>query len=299
MSKTKNSEAKITSRSQGEFSPKQDIAWYLYWSFSLALPVSEHHPPSHCSYLFILFPSHFNDSCGNMRRPDTRPSALKSHKYRTPLVQHLITCYFTVSRPGATDPPVPSNRPSLLPCQFHCPLSRLSWQSGWLSMLPQGPVDKNDVKLNHVKPENLQCIWDNMRPLPFPHNEYEYQQTAEATIKGKYSEEVIDTLLSNLYSLITSAAFKVAETSPRTHFHLASIHVLPWGDPQAQHLNTCPTPLTSDKSRTPLVHHFIPCFSTVQKPGGLFYCGSPPVVKNCAKSIKQLYFLDALSVLIE
>ena len=33
-----------------------------------------------------------------------RPGCRKSHKYRTPLVHHLIPFYFTVSRPGATDP---------------------------------------------------------------------------------------------------------------------------------------------------------------------------------------------------
>ena len=53
---------------------------------------------------FILFPSHFNDSFGKMHRPDTCPTALKSHKSRTPLVHHLVPFYFTVSRPGATDP---------------------------------------------------------------------------------------------------------------------------------------------------------------------------------------------------
>ena len=98
----KNVEAKITSRSQGEFSAKQFT--YLYGSFSLALPVSEHPPPSHFSYLFILFPFHFNDFFGKMHRPGTCPTALKSHKSRTPLVHHLIPFYFTVARPGATDP---------------------------------------------------------------------------------------------------------------------------------------------------------------------------------------------------
>ena len=100
----KNVEAKIMSRSQGEFSPKQYTCIILYWSSSLALPVSEHPPPSHFSYLFILFPSHFNNPFGQMRRPDTCPTALKSHKSGTPLVHHFIPFYFTVSRPGATDP---------------------------------------------------------------------------------------------------------------------------------------------------------------------------------------------------
>ena len=66
--------------------------------------MSEHHPPSHFSHLFILSPSYFNDSLGKMHRPDTCPTALKSHKSRTPLVHHLVPFYFTVSRPGATDP---------------------------------------------------------------------------------------------------------------------------------------------------------------------------------------------------
>ena len=73
--------------------------------FSLALQVSEHPPPSHFSYLLTLLPSHFNDSFGQMRRPDTCPTALKSHKSRTPPLHHyLIPFYVTVSRPGATDP---------------------------------------------------------------------------------------------------------------------------------------------------------------------------------------------------
>ena len=53
---------------------------------------------------FILFPSHFNDSFGKMHRPGTRPTALESHKSGTLLVHHFIPFYFTVSRPGATDP---------------------------------------------------------------------------------------------------------------------------------------------------------------------------------------------------
>ena len=59
--------------------------------------------PSHVP-LFVLFPSYFNDSFGNMHRPDTCPTVLKSHKSGTLLVHHLIPFYFTVSRPGATDP---------------------------------------------------------------------------------------------------------------------------------------------------------------------------------------------------
>ena len=42
----------MTSQSQGEFQPKQDIAWYLYWHFSLVVQVSEHPPASHFSSCF-------------------------------------------------------------------------------------------------------------------------------------------------------------------------------------------------------------------------------------------------------
>ena len=72
----------------------------MYWIFSLFASVRTPSPVP----LFILFPSHFNDSFEKMQRPDTCPTALKSHKSRTPLVHPLVPFYFTVSRPGATDP---------------------------------------------------------------------------------------------------------------------------------------------------------------------------------------------------
>ena len=58
----------------------------------------------------------------------------------------------------------------------------------------------------------------------------------------------------------------------RLHFHLASIpcsHVKDsWKDPLAKHPNTSPrTPLKSHKSRRPLVHHLIPLYYTLPKPG--------------------------------
>ena len=105
--------------------------------------------------LFIVFPSHFNDSFGNMHRPDTCPTALKSHKSRTPLVHHFIPFYSTISGLEPQNP-VPSTRPLLLHCQCYWFPSWGSSPSCWLSMLRQGPAAKKDVKLNHVKSENLQ-----------------------------------------------------------------------------------------------------------------------------------------------
>ena len=98
-----NIEAKITSRSQGEFWPKQDVAWYLYCIFSLALQVSEHPPPSHFHLVSIPFQRLFWKD-GQARHLNARPTALKSHKSGTLLVHHFIPFYFTISRPGATDP---------------------------------------------------------------------------------------------------------------------------------------------------------------------------------------------------
>ena len=157
MSKPKNSEAKITSRSQGDFSPKQDVAWYLYWSFSLALPLSEQPPPSHFSYLFILFPSHFNDSFGNMQRPHTCPTALKSHKSRTPLVHHFIPFYFTVSRPGATDPrakhqALAPSLPILLTDKSMFSIVLLTFNASARACGQK----RCQTKLNRVKSDNLQ-----------------------------------------------------------------------------------------------------------------------------------------------
>ena len=69
---------------------------------TVALQMSEHPPPSH--FHLVSIPFQWHDSFGNMHRPDTCPTALKSHKSRTPLVHHFIPFYFIVSRPGATDP---------------------------------------------------------------------------------------------------------------------------------------------------------------------------------------------------
>ena len=173
-------------------------------------------------------------------------------------------------------------------------------------MLRQGPLDKNDVKLNHLKPYNLQChlrqhAATSISTQWISTNSWSnYQREVFRGSQGEFHLNKNVTYTRYLHTCTcTSAAFNVAETFPMPHFHLASIPVLFWGDPQAQHLNTCPTALKSHKSRTPLVHHVIPCFSTIQKPFLLWIF--PPVVNNCAKSspTKQLYFLDVLSLLIE
>ena len=104
MSTTKNLKNKITSRSQGEFPPKQDIAWYLYWKFSL-YSLTNVRTPSPVQ-LFILFPFHFNDSfwkdpLARHLSNSTKVSQV-SNTTGTPLVQRLIPFYSTVSRPPQT-----------------------------------------------------------------------------------------------------------------------------------------------------------------------------------------------------
>ena len=73
----------------------------------------------------------------------------------------------------------------------------------------------------------------------------------------------------HLLGRIFSLALPVSELSPRpTYIFLPSHFRDSWKDSVAQHLNTSPpTALMSQKSRTPLVHHFIPYFSTIPKPG--------------------------------
>ena len=86
-------EAKITSQSQSDFPPKQEIACCLSWNFFSSFTSVRIHSPVP---LFILFPSHFND-CFLWKIHWPCPTALKSHKSRTPLEHHFF--------PWSTDPP--------------------------------------------------------------------------------------------------------------------------------------------------------------------------------------------------
>ena len=155
MSTHKKFEAKITSRSQGEFQPKQDIAWYLYileFSSSFTSVRTTYPVP-----LFILFPSQFNYSSGEMGRPDTCPTALKSHKSPTPLVHHLIHLilfYFNVSRPGATDPLCQA--PGLCSFLANFIATQIDVRNRLVDFQCFGKGLWTRTMANHVKPENLQ-----------------------------------------------------------------------------------------------------------------------------------------------
>ena len=80
------------------------VCIYLVGFFPVALPVSE--LSRRPTYIFL--PSHFRDSWKDsvaQHLNTSPPTALKSHKSRTPLVHHLIPFFSTISKPGATDPP--------------------------------------------------------------------------------------------------------------------------------------------------------------------------------------------------
>ena len=95
---------KITSGCQGEFPPKQDIVWYLYWNFSTTLQVSENLPPFHFSWLFWK---------------DAQARHLSNSTWYTTWFH--VTSLFRGLEPQT---PVPNIRPLLLPCQCHCLPSR-------------------------------------------------------------------------------------------------------------------------------------------------------------------------------
>ena len=175
--------------------------------------------------------------------------------------------FSTIPRPGATDPPSQTPRlGSFLANEifenFHCAASRFSSLCCWLSVLRQGPVDKNDGE----PCENLRTykgICDtNIKPCPPPKIWSQHHELKPRWISAK-----------TRYCLWLCVGFclwlyKSQNTLPcPTFIWLPSMSESLGKIPVAQHLSTCPKPRLSHKSRTPLVHHFIPYFSTIPKPG--------------------------------
>ena len=128
---------------------RYSTAWYVYSNVSLALQVSEHPPPSHFHLVSIPFQwISWKDGQARHLSNSTKVSQV-SNTTGTPLDSILFHRFEAWShRP-------PLTRPLLLHCQSYCVTSGCPLQSCWLSMLRQGPVDKNDRKLNHVKSDNL------------------------------------------------------------------------------------------------------------------------------------------------
>ena len=134
----------------------------LVLDFSLALQVSEHPPPSH--FHLVSIPSEWlfwKDAQAQHLSNSTKVSQVsnKHHWYTTWF--HFISPF----RGLEPQTPVPSTRPWLLHCQFHCHPSRCSSKSCWLSMLRQGPADKNDGKPCQTW-ELTNAICDNIQPCP-------------------------------------------------------------------------------------------------------------------------------------
>ena len=193
---------------------------------------------------FIWLPS-MSESLGKIQWPNTW-APVQNHYCLTSLEHHWYTTSFHISLPFQNLEPqtrVPSTRPWLLHCQLHCCTSRFSSEPCSLSMLRQGPVDKNGG-------QPCQICDTLKKPCPPPKILSQDHESKSRWISAK-----------------TRLCF--AEHPSPVHFYLVSIP-FQWlfsKDPLAQHLNTCPTPLMSQKSRTALVHHFIPYFSTIPKPG--------------------------------
>ena len=139
-----------------------------------------------------------------------------------------------------------------------------------------------------------------MRPLPFPHNEY--QQTAEATIRGKYSDEVkvnfIWTKTCHMHIIIyvqsqhkktTKLGFATLATSRflslPSCFHPISMTLLErCTGPTPEHLsNSTKVSQVSNTTGTPLPFYF-----TISRPGATdprakhqALAPSVPMVFNC------------------
>ena len=135
---------------------------------------------------------------------------------------------------------------------------------------------------NHVKPENLQ---GNL-----PQYSHVHFYTLKPRSRGQ--DKTLKTTLLHIWKTFCeytlhllgwnfSLAFLVSELSPPSHLHLPSISFQRLlersSGPTPKHLSTCPTPLMSQKSRTPLVHHFTPFSFTVSRPGA-----TDPRAKNQA-----------------
>ena len=187
--------------------------------------------------------------------------------------------------------------------------SRLSWQSCWLSMLPQGPVDKNDGKLNHLKPYNLQCHlrqhaaasistqWISTNSWSNDQREVFWRSQGEFHLNKNMSyARYLHTCAVHFCSI--QRCRKLSHAPLPSCLHPRSLLARCTG-PTPEHLsNTTNVGQVSNTTGTPRDSMFFHHSETWRS---FLLWIFPPVVNNCAKSspIRQLYFLNVLSVLIE
>ena len=81
----------------------------------------------------IVQPGAVPETFLRIHRPNTRPTPLVTPKSRPPSICHIPL-------PTHQRRPLPSTRPLLLPCRWHCHSSRLSSRFCWPSTLGRGPV---------------------------------------------------------------------------------------------------------------------------------------------------------------
>ena len=110
------------------------VRWLVFQFFS-SCQVSEHPPRSHFSSCFHPVAMTLLERCTGLT-PEHLSNSTKVSKFH-------FTSPFRGLEPQT---PVPSTRPLLLPCQSHWMSSWCPSHFCWLSMLRQGPVDKNDGK---------------------------------------------------------------------------------------------------------------------------------------------------------
>ena len=191
------------------------------------------------------------------------------HKSRTPLVHHFTPFSFTISKPGATDPLCQT--PGLGSCFLVNVIGpQVNLRQRFVDFQRFGKGLWTTRMANHVKPENLQ---GNLPQYIAMSTTTHWSLDHEVKIK-RWKKltllHICKIFCENTLHLLGwnfSLALQVSELSPPSHLHLPSHFRDSWKDPVAQHLSTCPTPLMSQKSPTPLVHHFTPFSFTVSRPG--------------------------------
>ena len=207
----------------------KDIAWYLYWSFSLALQVSEHPPPSHFNLVSIPFQwISWKDGQARHLSNSTKVSQV-SNTTGTPLDSILFHRFEAWShRPPCQAPGLDSFLANFIAFQVDVRQSLVDFQC-----FGKGLWTK--TMANNVKPENLQGDLRHWHRAMSTTKNLEPRSRVEVQVNFRQNKILLDWYLYWNFSL----ALQVSEHPPPSHFHLVSIPFqwLSWKDGQARHLS--------------------------------------------------------------